>query len=111
MFSRILRARPAPNVGPVNERVQEHADGSRFVVDLGAALNTANAVIGDRLGLYRALAAGPCTAAELAARTGVEERHVTEWLTGQAAGGDVTRDGSRFGLDAASTSLPLVLAA
>jgi hypothetical protein len=95
----------------VNERVQVQVNGSGFVVDLGAAVYTANAVIGDRLGLYRALAAGPCTAAELAARTGVEERHVAEWLAGQAVGGDVTRDGSRFGLDAASTSLPLVLAA
>jgi hypothetical protein len=95
----------------VNERVQAQVNGSGFVVDLGAAVHIANAVIGDRLGLYRALAAGPCTAAELAAHTGVEERHVAEWLAGQAAGGDVTRDGSRFGLDAASTSLPLVLAA
>jgi 2-polyprenyl-3-methyl-5-hydroxy-6-metoxy-1,4-benzoquinol methylase len=42
--------------------------------------------IGDRLGLYRALSgAGPLTAAELAARTGLKERWLFEWLRGQAA--------------------------
>jgi hypothetical protein len=40
------------------------------------------------LGLYRALAdSGPSTAAELAARTGTDERYLAEWLAGQAAGG------------------------
>jgi hypothetical protein len=92
-------------------RVQERGAGSGFVVDLDAAVHTANAVIGDRLGLYRVLAAGPCSAAELAARTGVGERHVTDWLSGQTAAGDVTDDGGRFGLAAGSTSLPLVLVA
>jgi 2-polyprenyl-3-methyl-5-hydroxy-6-metoxy-1,4-benzoquinol methylase len=47
-------------------------------------------VMGDRLGLYRALAgAGPLTSAELAARTGTAERYVREWLNAQAAGGYV----------------------
>src|SRR5512139_3512521 len=42
--------------------------------------------IGDRLGLYRALqGAGPVTAAELAAKTGLKERWLFEWLRGQAA--------------------------
>jgi hypothetical protein len=50
-------------------------------------------VLGDRLGLYKALAAtGPATPAELAARTGTHERYVTEWLRGQASGGYVTYD-------------------
>ncbi|HEY6597668.1 MAG TPA: hypothetical protein VIZ30_00030, partial [Pseudomonadales bacterium] len=42
--------------------------------------------IGDRLGLYRALdGAGPLTAAELASRTGLQERWLFEWLRGQTA--------------------------
>lgn len=59
----------------------------RFVTDLGSTGAAGNIVIGDRLGLYRALAeAGPLTAAELADYTGTVERYVREWLRGQAAG-------------------------
>jgi hypothetical protein len=65
----------------------------RFVADLGAVLAAPNVVLGDRLGLYKALAVtGPATPAELAARTGTHERYVTEWLRGQASGGYVTYD-------------------
>jgi SAM-dependent methyltransferase len=65
----------------------------RFVADLGAVLAAPNVVLGDRLGLYKALAAiGPATPGELAGRTGTHERYVTEWLRGQAAGGYVTYD-------------------
>ncbi len=64
----------------------------RFVADLGATAAAANIVIGDRLGLYRALASGPATPTELADRTGTAERYVREWLRGQAAGGYVNRD-------------------
>jgi winged helix-turn-helix protein len=49
-------------------------------------------VIGHRLGLYRALAAGPATAGELAARTGTSARYLAEWLCGQAAGGYIEYD-------------------
>ena len=60
----------------------------QFVGDLGATVAAGNVVIGDRLGLYRALAeAGPLTSAELATYTGTAERYVREWLRGQAAGG------------------------
>lgn len=60
------------------------------VDEVGATLNTALVVMGDRLGLYRALAgAGPVTPAELAERTGTTERYVREWLNQQAAGGYV----------------------
>ena len=53
----------------------------RFVNDLGATVSAGNVVIGDRSGLYRALAeAGPLTSAELAAYTGTAERYVREWL-------------------------------
>jgi 2-polyprenyl-3-methyl-5-hydroxy-6-metoxy-1,4-benzoquinol methylase len=66
----------------------------RAVEEVGATLNTALVVIGDKLGLYRALAQdGPLTSAELAERTGTAERYVREWLNAQAAGGFVTYDG------------------
>ncbi|SFO72290.1 Methyltransferase domain-containing protein [Geodermatophilus dictyosporus] len=65
----------------------------RFVVDLGGAYHAVSAVIGDRLGLYRALQATmPATAEEVAAEAGAGERYVREWLAGQAAGGYVTHD-------------------
>ncbi len=65
----------------------------RVVDDFGAALSTALATIGDRLGLYKAMAdAGPLSAAELAARTGTAERYLREWLINQAAGGYVAYD-------------------
>jgi len=66
----------------------------RAVDEVGATLNTALVVMGDRLGLYRALAgAGPLTPAALAARTDTSERYVREWLNAQAAGGFVAYHG------------------
>jgi SAM-dependent methyltransferase len=64
----------------------------RFVGDLGAAVHAGMVVIGDRLGLYKALAAGAMTSVELAAKTGTDERYVREWLASQAAGGYITFD-------------------
>src|SRR5438876_8552471 len=65
----------------------------RAVDEVGATLNTALVVMGDKLGLYRALAeAGALTPAELAERTGTTERYVREWLNAQAAGGYVEYD-------------------
>jgi SAM-dependent methyltransferase len=64
----------------------------RFVGDLGAAMAAGNVVVGDRLGLYRALAERPMLPAELAQSTGTATRYVDEWLRGQAAGGYVTYD-------------------
>jgi hypothetical protein len=65
----------------------------RFVGDLGATVHAANVVIGDKLGLYKALAAaGPSTPAELAERSDTHPRYVAEWLAGQAAGGHVAYD-------------------
>jgi 2-polyprenyl-3-methyl-5-hydroxy-6-metoxy-1,4-benzoquinol methylase len=61
--------------------------------ELGATMNAALVRIGDRLGLYRAMAAaGPVTSAQLAQQTGTHERYVREWLAAQAAGGFVTYD-------------------
>ena len=64
----------------------------RFVGDLGAAVHAGMAVIGERLGLYKALAQGAMTSAELAGKTGTDERYVREWLSSQAAGGYVMYD-------------------
>ncbi len=65
----------------------------RAVEEVGAALNAALVVMGDKLGLYRALAgAGGLTSAELAERTGTAERYVREWWNAQAAGGFVSYD-------------------
>jgi SAM-dependent methyltransferase len=65
----------------------------RFVGDLGAAMSAALVVIGDRLGLYRAMRSGePVSAEQLAERTGTDPRYVREWLSNQAAGGYVTYD-------------------
>ena len=67
---------------------------AQFVGDLGATMSAGNVVIGDRLGLYRALAdAGPLTSADLASYTGTSERYVREWLRGQAAGGTISYRG------------------
>jgi 2-polyprenyl-3-methyl-5-hydroxy-6-metoxy-1,4-benzoquinol methylase len=62
----------------------------QFVGDLGAAISAGNAVVGHRLGLYRALAEAPATSRELAERVDCDPRYVAEWLRGQAAGGYVT---------------------
>lgn len=64
----------------------------QFVGDLGAAVGAGMVVIGERLGLYKTLAAGPLTSAELAAKTQTDERYVREWLASQAAGGYITYD-------------------
>jgi len=65
----------------------------RAVEEVAATLNTALVVMGDRLGLYRALAgAGPLSPAELAERTQTTERYIHEWLNAQAAGGYVSYD-------------------
>lgn len=65
----------------------------KAVGDIGATLGAALVVMGEKLGLYKAMAnAGPITSAELAKRTGTSERYVREWLAAQAAGGYVEYD-------------------
>ena len=72
----------------------------QFVADLGATVHAGMVVIGERLGLYKALAAGPLTPAELAAITRTDERYVREWLASQAAGGYITYnpETNKFGM-------------
>jgi 2-polyprenyl-3-methyl-5-hydroxy-6-metoxy-1,4-benzoquinol methylase len=70
-----------------------HAFLGRAIVDFGATFSAALIRIGDKLGLYKALAkSGPQTPAELAKATGTAERYIREWLANQAAGGYVTYD-------------------
>jgi SAM-dependent methyltransferase len=72
-------------------KVQQFAE--RALAEAAAAAGLALARVGDRLGLWQAMAgAGPLTPAELAERTGTAERYVREWLACQAAGGSVTYD-------------------
>ena len=77
---------PALNMDKLNAFI------GQFVTDLGASVHAGMVVIGEKLGLYKALASGPMTAAELAAKTRTDERYVREWLSSQAAGGYITYD-------------------
>lgn len=71
---------------PDSAAVEMFAD--RIVADAAATTTTALATIGDRLGLWRALAYGePASAAELAARTSVVERYAQEWCAAMTAAG------------------------
>jgi len=70
-----------------------HALAGKFLLDMGGALAGPSILIGEQLGLYKALGeAGPSTPAELAKKSGVIERYVREWLAGQAASGYVEYD-------------------
>ena len=73
---------------------------TQFVGDLGASVHAGMVVIGERLGLYKALAEGPLASAELAAITRTDQRYVREWLASQAAGGYITYNDKtrKFGL-------------
>ena len=65
----------------------------KAVGDWGAMLTGSLLALGDKLGLFQALAdGGPATSEELAARTGTSERYVREWLGAMAAGGYVAYD-------------------
>jgi SAM-dependent methyltransferase len=77
---------------PINQ-AKLHEFVMRAVGEMGAAMNAALIILGDRLGLYKAMAgAGPLTSQQLATKTGTTERYVREWLAAQAAGGFVAYD-------------------
>jgi SAM-dependent methyltransferase len=77
---------------PINED-KMNAFLGKVVGDFGATLSSSLAYIGQKLGLYKALASGEAvTSAELAARTSTNERYVREWLLNQAASGYVDYD-------------------
>src|ERR1700676_5125679 len=77
---------------PVLDMEKLNAFIGQFVTDLGAAVHAGMVVIGEKLGLYKALAAGPMSSVQLAAKTKTDERYLREWLSSQAAGGYVTYD-------------------
>ncbi len=65
----------------------------KMLGDMGAAVSAALVILGDQLGLYKAMAdGGPTTSLKLAAATGTTERYVREWLAAQAASGYVEYD-------------------
>jgi 2-polyprenyl-3-methyl-5-hydroxy-6-metoxy-1,4-benzoquinol methylase len=77
---------------PVDETKLNELVG-RMVGDMGAAMSAALVVLGDRVGLYKAMdGAGPLTSDEVARRAGCAERYVREWLAAQAASGYVSYD-------------------
>jgi SAM-dependent methyltransferase len=81
----------------------------KAVGDLGAAMSATLMLVGDRLGLYKELAKGSITSADLAKRTGTNERYVREWLGNQGAGGYVQYD-SKLDLWSLSAEQALCLA-
>lgn len=65
----------------------------KMLGDFGAALNASLLLVGDKLGLYKAMAAkGPMSSSELAQATGTSERYIREWLAAQAASGYIEYD-------------------
>src|SRR5882762_8602324 len=84
---------PEGEVGMALDEAKLHEFVGKAVGDMGAALGAALVVIGDKLGLYKAMAgAGALTPGELAKRTGTAERYIREWLAAQAAAGYVAFD-------------------
>jgi hypothetical protein len=86
-----------PNPDKLNELV------GKLIGDLGAAIAGASILLGDRLGIYKAMADGtPVTSSDLAKKTGLHERYLREWLSGQAASGyvDYQADKNTFSLSA-----------
>ena len=76
-----------PSIPHLDQHKLEQFFG-RFVQDLGAVMHAATLLVGDRLGLYQAMADSQwVTPADLAERTEMDERYVAEWLAAQAAAG------------------------
>src|SRR3546814_5151376 len=78
-----------------------HAFVGKMLGDVGGGMSVPTVRLGFRLGLFEALAGGPATARELAARAGgLHERYVREWALAQAANGyiDYDADADRFSI-------------
>ena len=73
----------------------------KFVHDIGAVMHAATVVVGDELGLYKAMAEKPMTADMLAQKTRTDVRYLREWLSAQAASGyvDYDPDSAEFSLN------------
>jgi SAM-dependent methyltransferase len=86
---------------PARDQATVEAFAGKVLGDTSGTLVTMLAAIGDRLGLFKDLAAqGPATSAELAARTAINERYAREWLGAMASAGYLSYDpaGTRFTL-------------
>jgi SAM-dependent methyltransferase len=82
----------APGNAPIDQ-AKLNAFMGRAVGDMGSAMHAVLILLGDRLGLYKAMADGSLlSSSELATRTGTSERYVREWLNANAASGYVTYD-------------------
>ena len=78
---------------PALDETKLNAFMNQAVGDMGAAMHAALVVVGDKLGLYKAMAgAGPLTPAQLAQKTSTNERYVREWLNANAASSYITYD-------------------
>ena len=97
---------PEPALSPAGEAVRDALVERLFDATLGA-LELLNVHVGQRLGLYATLAsAGPVTAPELAAGTGLDERYLREWLEQQAVAGLLDVDDVAAAPDARRFALP-----
>jgi len=78
---------------PAIDESKLNAFMGKAVQDMGAALHASLVIVGDKLGLYKAMAgAGPMTSAAVAAKAKTDERYTREWLNANAASGYVTYD-------------------
>lgn len=81
--------------GPfAQDAAQREAFVSRVVGSMLGTMDATAMYLGERLGLYRALAGAPATSAELAGRVSADERYVREWLEQQAGSGILEVDGT-----------------
>ena len=83
------------NSGKIDEQ-KLHDFMLKALGDIASTLSAVLVIIGDRLGLYKAMAESvqPITSEELAKKTNTNERLIREWLANQAAGGYITYDAS-----------------
>ena len=76
-----------------------HEFMGKLVTDMGGAAMIANVILGEELGLYRAMAdSNPITPDALATKTGCNPRLIREWLNAQAAAGYVEQVEGQFRL-------------
>lgn len=97
------RAQAAPPVTTTPDPAKVEAFAGRVIGDFAATMATVHACLGDKLGLFKDLAAcGPQTSAELASCTGTDERYVREWASALACAGYLTHDAAsnKFALPA-----------
>jgi 2-polyprenyl-3-methyl-5-hydroxy-6-metoxy-1,4-benzoquinol methylase len=88
------------------EQAERDALVGRLYSSTIGALEMLHVYLGERLGLYRALAAGPLTAPQLAAKAGISQRYAREWLEQEAVAGVLVVETGDDGADTRRYSLP-----